>query len=149
MTIDQGELLALLKDELANLKNQDEGLTYALNRCRKIGQKDEYDKEEDLCYEALTAKFSRLCEYLINKVFRTVENLDMEHHNRPGMLNYAEKKELIPDAEELFRMYKLRNSIVYEYDPNIISLYSSVLKEVPRLLEYVRQTISRCEGEYL
>ena len=85
----------------------------------------------------------------MNKVFRSVERLDLENHNRPGMLNYAEKKGLITDADRLFKIYKIRNAIVYEYDPNVSSLYSSILREVPFLLDSIGRTLLECKRQYL
>lgn len=142
--------LELLREEMAVLERAAERLEFAINECRRIGIKEGYSPVEDTYFESLTGKFRRSCDYLVDKVFRTVEELDLETHNRKGRIDYAEKKGLIADGRMLAEMYAFRNRIVHEYQLDDISaVYEKTLQLAPRLLDCLRQTLNRCRREYL
>jgi hypothetical protein len=87
--------------------------------------------------EALTSRFARLCDIIIQKAFRLIEIFDLEE---PGTvrdrINRAEKKELITSADQFISLRMLRNEIAHDYKTDtILSLFERVLEQTPILLQ--------------
>ena len=111
----------LLAEELKLLEYSNDMLTYSYNTCRNIGIRENYTFEELDKFEALTSRFARTGDMLIQKVFRSIDTLELE---RPGSvidrINRAEKRGLISSAEIFKEIRFLRNDISHEYIPTAI-----------------------------
>ena len=146
--MDRKNLLALLDAEIRLTKDARDVLVYSLEQCRNIGTRDPYTNGELTEYEALTARFSRLSDILIQKLLRTLDTLELEE---PGTIrdriNRAEKRDLVQTAEDLIKIRTLRNEIVHEYLPEALQgLFREVLLLTPILLEITGKTIDYAES---
>ena len=102
-------------------------------------------------FESLTARFARFNDILLQKIFRLIDMIDLDHAGTVrDRINRAEKKGLIEDAAAFIEIRELRNSIAHEYQPAALSLiFPLVLQHTPVLLdiaERVRIYCRRYEG---
>ncbi|HUZ60528.1 MAG TPA: HepT-like ribonuclease domain-containing protein [Hanamia sp.] len=92
-------------------------LNISFERCSGFIDSKEYTEEQLIELEALTARFARLSDLLIQKIFKTIDKLDA---NSPGTVRdrimQAEKKGLIEDADTLMEIRNVRNTIAHEYE---------------------------------
>src|SRR6266498_3324053 len=90
----------LLIYELKVLTNAKEVLEYSFNKCRAIGIKETYEPTELESFESFTGRFARLSDILIQKIFRLVDELDLDSQGTIRDRIYrAEKKELIVSSD--------------------------------------------------
>src|SRR5581483_6288772 len=100
-----------------------------------IGIKKEYTEQELEAFEALTARFSRLSDLMIQKIFRLIDTLELVNEGTiPDRLNRAEKRELISSAKLFTELRMLRNTIAHEYEPDEFTrIFKNVLQLTPSL----------------
>ena len=139
--------LALLDKELTLLENATKIFNKSFKVCRQIGIKKNYSFDELDHFEALTSRFARLSDILIQKVLRLIDEMDLES---PGTvrdrINRAEKKETISSAETFTKIRLLRNSISHEYLPEtILDIFQNVLQLAPDLLDSVSRIQEYCQ----
>lgn len=136
----------LLAQELKILQDACDVLTYSFNKCTAIGLKETYEPEELESFESFTGRFARLSDILIQKVFRLIDELDLDSHGTiRDRINRAEKKELIVSSEIFVEIRMVRNDIAHEYLPEAIhDIFGKVLLLTPHLLGGVEQTVSYC-----
>ena len=139
-------LLAQIDENLAALNKASSALVYSYKKCRNIGEKDEYDLEEQESFEALTSRFARTSDILTQKVLKTLFMLLQENIKTIiDAANLLEKLEIIDNADDLLNIREIRNQIAHEYvESNIQDLFLDVLRYVPQL----RQIISNVEVFY-
>ncbi len=129
--------IELLQELLEIMEKARDILEYSYRICSDIATKNTYSNEELDKFEALTSRFARLSDILIQRVLRLIETLELES---PGTvrdrLNRAEKWGIIDNAEDFFSIRELRNSIAHEYLPEAINqIYREVLKYTPNLFK--------------
>lgn len=96
-------------------------------------------------YEVLTARFSRLQDWLIHP-FRSIAILEFEQdkvERIPDLLNLMEKRGIVPDASVWREMRSTRNIIAHEYHQNkavLRSLFDSVYIHGSTLLDITENT---------
>lgn len=136
----------LLINELKVLDDAKELLLYSFNKCRAIGIKDKYEPEELESFESFTGRFARLSDILIQKIFRLVDELDLDSQGTiRDRINRAEKKELIASSDVFVEIRMVRNDIAHEYLPEAIhDLFKKVLALTPHLLDGVERTRTYC-----
>lgn len=139
--------LNLLKKELAHLEKAQKVLAETWECCQKIGLKQEYSFIELVHLEALTSRFARLSDLLIQKIFRLIHYLDYEPQQTVrDSINRAEKLGLIENAALFSEIRETRNAIAHEYLLEDLSLiYKSVFVNTPRLLETVSRVHNYCK----
>lgn len=82
--------------------------------------------ESESC-EALTSRFARLRDLLVQRVFRTVDQIELvDEGSILDRLNRTEKREIIESAEKWKEFRELRNDIAHEY---LIDSSDGVLKD--------------------
>ena len=140
------QMQLLLASELQLLKDAREVLLYSYNKCNAIGIKETYEPEELESFESFTGRFARLSDILIQKIFRLVDELDLDTQGTiRDRINRAEKKELIVSSDVFIEIRIIRNDIAHEYLPEAIhDLFERVLLLTPQLLEGVERTIAYC-----
>ena len=140
------DLLLLLQKELELLRNAARVLGYSYEKCSRIGIKEEYDDDELDKFESLTSRFARLGDILIQKIFRLIDELDLDAAGTVrDRINRAEKKGLIDSADVFIEIRMLRNDIAHEYVPEeIIELFKKVLKATPVLISSVARVEHYC-----
>ena len=126
-----------LLDEAAKI------LVYSYKACREIGIKESYALEELDKLEALTSRFARTSDMLIQRIFRLINVLELEI---PGStidrINRAEKRNLISSGEVFKEIRYLRNEIAHEYLPMAIE---QMFKEVLRLTPHIIDSVERIQ----
>jgi len=68
----------LLISELDLMHKSQKILEYSYETCKKISEKSKYSYEEEDRFEALTSRFARFSDILIQKIFRFIEFIEME-----------------------------------------------------------------------
>ena len=139
-------LIAQLEENLAALDKASSALIYSYDKCRAIGEKDEYDLEEQESFEALTSRFARTSDILTQKIIKTLFMLLQENIKTIiDAANFLEKLEIIDNADDLLNIREIRNQIAHEYvDSELRDLFMDVLRYVPEL----RKIISNVEVFY-
>ncbi len=127
--------LKLLEQQLRLMHRAAKGLNWSLQRCLPLDNKH-LDAEGEEKFETLTARFARVSDILIQKIFRLVDELDLES---PGTvrdrINRAEKKQLIDSARDFVVIRELRNAIAHEYEESaLLQIHAEVLRLTPLLL---------------
>lgn len=93
--------------------------------------------------ELLSSRFSRLTDFMIQRIFRLIDEIELE---LPGgtvrdIINRAEKKELIENADSLIQARILRNRIAHEYVEKVMTeIFEETIRLVPILLDAVKRT---------
>jgi hypothetical protein len=92
--------------------------------------------ERESC-EALTSRFARLNDFLLQRVFRTLDQIELADDGTAlDRLQRAEKRGLISSAERWRELRLLRNAIAHDY---LIESADRVLREslaaAPELIE--------------
>jgi hypothetical protein len=136
----------LLIRELKVLDDARQVLVYSFNKCRAIGIKETYQPEELESFESFSGRFARLSDILIQKIFRLVDELDLDTQGTiRDRINRAEKKGLIISSDVFIEIRMVRNDIAHEYLPEAIhDIFGKVLSLTSHLLDGVERTITYC-----
>jgi hypothetical protein len=91
--------------------------------------------------EALTSRFARLCDLLVQRVFRTLDQVELSDEGTIlDRLNRAEKRAVISSAQQWRELRELRNAIAHDY---LIESSDGVLidahRRAPELIEAVKK----------
>jgi uncharacterized protein YutE (UPF0331/DUF86 family) len=116
-------------------------LVYSYEACQEIGIKGSYTLEELDKFEALTSRFTKTSDMLIQRIFRLIDVLELE---KPGSvidrINRAEKRDLVSSGEVFKEIRRLRNEIAHEYVPTAIEqLFKEVLRLTPNIIDSVKR----------
>lgn len=141
------ELLEIIRKEVKSLEKSLKLLQDSYARCQKIDSKPKYSNEELEMFEALTARFSRLSDLLVQKIFRLIDTHELVNDGTLlDRINRAEKREIVPSAKQFKELRLLRNLIAREYEPDEYTrIFNEVLKNTPFLFECVEKTIHYCK----
>ncbi|MBK5274144.1 MAG: hypothetical protein JJE30_03730 [Desulfuromonadales bacterium] len=140
------QMQLLLVKELKVLCDVRDVLEYSFNKCSAIGIKDSYEPEELESFESFNGRFARLSDILIQKIFRVVDELDLDSQGTiRDRINRAEKKELIASSDVFVEIRMIRNDIAHEYLPEAIrDIFGKVLLLTPHLIDGVVRTVAYC-----
>ena len=140
------QMQLLLLKELKVLDDARDVLVYSFNKCSAIGIKENYEPEELESFESYTGRFARLSDILIQKIFRLVDEMDLDTQGTiRDRINRAEKKELIASSDIFVEIRIVRNDIAHEYLPEAIrDIFGKVLSLTPHLLDGVERTKKYC-----
>lgn len=105
----------------------DEAVTHlniSAERCKLFINNENFTEEQLIELEALTGRFARTSDVLIQKIFKTIDRLDgIASGTARDRILQAEKNGIISDAKIFIEIRDKRNTIAHEYE-----LYS--LKEI-------------------
>jgi len=120
-------------------------LLYSFDVCNKIGIKTSYSEDEFVSFEAMTSRYARTTDMLINKLLRSLDVVEyIDGGTVIDAVNNAEKRG-IADAKELRKLKDLRNSIAHEYvTENIVRFFSMVLELTPLLKQVIEKLNDYC-----
>ena len=141
---------ALLFKNIQALKKQLNWLERSLDICKKIGNKADFTLEELDKFETLTGRFSRSIDFLVRKVFRSLDDIEFESQGTLiDVVNNAHKRGLFKNIEDIGALRDLRNDIVHEYlDESLKENFSELLELTPKLIEIIKTTINY-SGKYI
>lgn len=133
----------LLVEEIQILDSASQVLQDSLVRVLEVLKSKNIDlsvSEKESC-EALTARFSRLCDYLFQRAFRTVDRIELQDEGTAlDRLNRMEKRGVISSAQIWQELRELRNDIAHEY---LIEGSDRVLVEACKGAEELKLTVQR------
>jgi len=125
------------------LSKQLKWLEISFNECKKIGIKDNYIIDEFGKFETLCSRYSRSIDFLIRKIFRTIDAFEFENQGTLiDVVNNAHKRGLFEDIDELRIMKDVRNTIVHEYiEDKLIEVFEEVLFYTEKLIQIINNTL--------
>lgn len=137
----------LLEDKKL-LEKQLMWIEVSFKECEKIGIKKEYSIEEFGKFETLCSRYSRGIDFLIRKIFRTLDEYEFENQGTlVDVVNNAHKRELFEDIDELRTMKDVRNTIAHEYiEDNLTDVFEEVLEYSEKLISIIITTRKYIEG---
>ena len=114
-------------------------LELSYEKCKGIGVQPGLPNDQLESFEALTARFARLSDLLVQKALRTMDAIDLEDQGTVrDRIHRAEKKGIVKSADTLVRIRMLRNDFAHEYKPKtILEIFDNVLALTPDLLAIV------------
>ncbi|MGQ9643184.1 MAG: hypothetical protein ACUVT3_04945 [Ignavibacterium sp.] len=141
----------LLKQNIEYLQRQLKWLIRSYELCKTIGLKSVYSESEFDNFEILSGRFARTIDFLVRKVFRSIDDLEFEPQGTLiDTVNNALKRNLIPNINLFNTMRDLRNEIVHEYlEEELASTFKDLLELTPYLIEIVNNTIHYSNKNYL
>ncbi|MFH0966534.1 MAG: hypothetical protein V1862_02460 [Methanobacteriota archaeon] len=118
--------------------------------CSSIGIKDQYSDAELDDLEALTSRFSRASDILIQQVYRAIDEVELEQGGTVlDRLNRAEKRGLVDSVTEVRAIRELRNTISHEDElADLIELFHDTLSMTPSLLQLIDRAEKYCHIKY-
>lgn len=140
-----------IKQDKKLLKKQLFWINISFRECKKIGIKSEYSIEEFGKFETLCGRYSRGIDFLIRKIFRSVDEYEFENQGTLiDVVNNAHKRELFEDIEELRYMRDIRNSIVHEYiEDELVDVFDEVLIYTEKLISIMHNTLTYINEKHL
>jgi hypothetical protein len=150
--VDQELRKRLLAEQLALAQAAGRVLEESRGRVGAVLQSRQDDallsvEQRESC-EALTSRFARLCDLLVQRLFRTLDQVELvDEGTILDRLDRAEKRGVIASAAEWRELRELRNEIAHDY---LIESSDRVLTEAfqrsPKLLEAVDQLEAYVHG---
>ena len=137
----------MMKDKLQLDKNLLEKQLFwieiSFNECSKIGTKEEYTIEEFGKFETLCSRYSKGIDFLIRKIFRTLDEYEFENQGTlVDVVNNAHKRGLFDDIEKLRLMKDVRNTVVHEYiEDELADIFDEVLEYTEDLINIINTTL--------
>jgi len=140
-------MLEKLLSDKQLLQKQFFWLEISFEACSKIGVKEEYSIEEFGKFETLCSRYSRGIDFLIRKIFRTLDEYEFENQGTLiDVVNHAHKRGLFDDIDELRIMKDVRNTIVHEYiEDALTDVFDEVLEYSERLMQIMKNTLNYIE----
>lgn len=128
-------LTVQLNENFEALEKSLDVLNYSFRKCKSLGEKEEYEPEEQESFEALTSRFARTSDILTQKVFKSLFALLQENVKTIiDLANILEKLEIVENADDILNIRELRNQIAHEYvEADLNALFMDVLRYVPAL----------------
>lgn len=136
----------MMKEKLAQdlqlLEKQMRWLELSYQQCSGIGIKKQYSIEEFGYYETLCSRYSRGIDFLIRKIFRTLDEYEFENQGTLiDVVNNAHKRNLFQDIDQLRLMKDMRNTIVHEYiEDHLVDVFEAVLEYSGSLMGIMKNT---------
>ena len=109
--------LLYLKENFTQSDEAAKHLFDSVERCKNFILNNDYSDDQLIELEALTARFARMSDLLMQKVFKTIDEIE---GTTPGTVRdrllQAEKKSIIDNADDFMEIRKVRNRIAHEYE---------------------------------
>ncbi|MDO9109510.1 MAG: hypothetical protein Q7U40_02555 [Desulfatirhabdiaceae bacterium] len=131
----------LLDKQIQEMNDAGAILRHSYDKCCRIGVRPDLNIDQLESFEALTARFARLSDLVVQKVLRTISVLDLEEVGTVrDRINRAEKRGFIESAEDFVQIRMLRNEIAHEYkSETIFDIFERALALTPALLDAVKR----------
>lgn len=138
-----------LQQDAQLLQKQLTWLKLSYNECKVISIKDNYTIDEFGKFEILCSRYSRGIDFLIRKIFRTIDEFEFENQGTLiDVVNNAHKRGLFKDIEELRIMKDVRNTIVHEYiEDALVDVFDEVLMYTDKLITIIENTLKYIDSK--
>lgn len=132
-----------LKQDAKLLQKQLTWLKLSCDECKIISIKENYTIDEFGKFEILCSRYSRGIDFLIRKIFRTIDEYEFENQGTLiDVVNNAHKRGLFEDIDELRIMKDVRNTIVHEYiEDALVDVFDEVLMYAEKLIDIIENTL--------
>jgi uncharacterized protein YutE (UPF0331/DUF86 family) len=132
--------LQYLEDNFKQAEEAANHLAISVERSKIFINNEDFNEEQLIELEALTARFARLSDLLIQKTFKTIDRLDA---NASGTVRdriiQAEKKGIVQDANTVLEIRNVRNTIAHEYESiDVKEMFLFVFRHSPVLIEILK-----------
>ncbi len=109
-----------------------------------------WQKPISIKLENLTSRFARLSDILTQKVFRLIDQIELEPSGSTiDTLNRAAKRGLVKSDALLRKIRETRNAIAHDYtEEELISLFETVKELAPKLMEIQESTLAYSAKKY-
>ena len=123
----------------------------SLKECKEIGIKNEYSVDEFGKFETLCSRYSRGIDFLMRKIFRTLDEYEFENQGTlVDVVNNAHKRGLFEDIDELRVMKDVRNTIAHEYiEDDLVEVFDEVLLYTEKLVFIINNTLKYIQEKYI
>lgn len=140
------DIRAVLLQNLEGMRKSVLWLKRSYVNCSRIGVKEQYSEDEFDAFENLASRYARMLDVILNKVFRSIDAIELEDGGTLlDVVNRAEKRGIITSAERVRDLKDLRNDIVHEYETDDLrSLFRSTLEATPELFEISERAERYC-----
>ncbi len=144
------EAIRILRDNLQDLKEAERWLKRSYDQCTSLKGKISFEEKDYDAIEAFSSRFARTVDFLIHKVFKSLDKVELEESGTLiDVINRAHKRNIIDEPNEVRELKELRNEIVHEYSKTDITEHFNELIELsPRLFKFIDNTIRYC-NKYL
>lgn len=125
------------------LKKQLFWIEISFKECMTIGVQQEYSIDAFGKFETLCSRYARGMDFLIRKIFRTLDEYEFENQGTlVDVVNNAHKRGLFEDIQELRIMKDVRNTIVHEYiEDELTEVFEEVLQYTQKLITIINNTL--------
>jgi uncharacterized protein YutE (UPF0331/DUF86 family) len=142
--MDKGSI-EILKENLYALNLSLKRLKHSFEKCSKISLKSIYSDDEFEVFEAMTSRYARTTDMLINKVLRSLDAVEYIDGGTVIDATYNAEKRGIANAQELRKLKDLRNLIAHEYvTEKIVRFFDKVLELTPNLEMVINKLNDYC-----
>lgn len=142
------KLLAEARDELRNSLSW---LQRSVQKCSPKDRHHEWTADDYDAFEALTSRFARVSDILLQKFFRALDVVELaEGGTLLDVFLRAEKRGLVESADQFLEIRELRNEISHEYAAeDLAALFEAVLHKSPELIAAVERSMHYADERYL
>lgn len=132
------------------LKKQLFWIQLSFDECLVVGIKEVYEIDEFGKFETLCGRYSRGIDFLIRKMFRTLDEYEFENQGTlVDVVNNAHKRGLFDDIEKIRIMKDVRNTIAHEYiEDDLTEVFEEVLEYTQVLISIIKTTLSYIQKRY-
>lgn len=132
------------------LKKQLFWIQLSFDECLVIGIKKAYEVDEFGKFETLCSRYSRGIDFLIRKMFRTLDEYEFENQGTlVDVVNNAHKRGLFDDIEKIRIMKDVRNTIAHEYiEDDLTEVFEEVLEYTEVLISIIKTTLLYIQKRY-
>ena len=115
-------------------------LNISAERCKEFIHNENFSEEQLIDLEALTGRFARVSDILIQKIFKTIDRLDgITKGTVRDRILQAEKNGIISDPELFIEIRDKRNTISHEYEINdLTDIFLFVFKNAHLLIDAIK-----------
>ncbi len=134
--------LSYLIENFSQAEEAANHLISSIERCKDFVYNDEFTDDELVELEALTSRFARVSDLLIQKTFKTIDKIE---GTSPGTVRdrllQAEKNGLISSADEFMEIRSVRNRIAHEYEMDALKdIFSFAYNNFGLLIDAIKRT---------
>ena len=143
--------LKILADTRQELESSLTWLQRSVEKCSHKGLPNSWSADDFDAFEALTSRFARVSDILLQKFFRALDTVELsEGGTLLDVLLRAEKRGLVESADNFLEIRELRNEISHEYaTDDLPALFEAVLHKAPELIIAVKRSIEYADTRYL
>jgi uncharacterized protein YutE (UPF0331/DUF86 family) len=141
------DIHAVLLENLEGMRKSILWLKRSYAKCTRIGVKDQYTEDEFDDFENLASRYARMLDVILNKVFRSIDAIELEDGGTLlDVVNRAEKRGIVDSAERVRDLKDLRNDIVHEYETDDLrSVFRQTLDATPQLFDLAEKIEGYCK----